>query len=94
MRILAFYLLVGLSIASCVPAKKYNELLEQEKLCSEELAKYKAEAISFGGKAKITFKQRFLDNTYSKRGQLIDLFCSDLHVVKRREISCVFFAPN
>lgn len=52
MRILAFYLLVGLSIASCVPAKKYNELLEQEKLCSEALAKYKAEAISFGGKAK------------------------------------------
>lgn len=33
-------LLTGLMTA-CVPSKKYNELLEREKACSEELAKYK-----------------------------------------------------
>ncbi len=52
MRSYAFILFGGLFIASCVPAKKYNELLEREQQCSEELAKYKADAISFGGKAK------------------------------------------
>lgn len=39
-------------MVSCVPAKKYNDLLEREKQCSDELAKYKADAISNGGKAK------------------------------------------
>ena len=33
-------------ISSCVPAKKYNELVEKEKLCSEELEKYKTSALS------------------------------------------------
>lgn len=39
-------------MGSCVPAKKYNDLLEREKQCSDELAKYKADAISYEGKAK------------------------------------------
>lgn len=39
-------------MVSCVPAKKYNDLLEREKQCSDELAKYKADAISYEGKAK------------------------------------------
>jgi chemotaxis protein MotB len=30
-----------LLFSACVPSKKYNELLEREKSCSEELAKYK-----------------------------------------------------
>lgn len=52
MRYFAFILLSGLLLGSCVPAKKYNDLLEREKQCSDELAKYKADAISFGGKSK------------------------------------------
>jgi chemotaxis protein MotB len=40
------------SMASCVPAKKYNELLEREKICSEELNKYKSSSIENEGKAK------------------------------------------
>lgn len=39
-------------LVACVPAKKYNELVEREKLCSEELAKYKNSAITFEDKAK------------------------------------------
>lgn len=40
------------ALAACVPAKKYNELLEKEKICSEELSKYKASSIENEGKAK------------------------------------------
>lgn len=40
------------ALAACVPAKKYNELLEREKVCSEELSKYKASSIENEGKAK------------------------------------------
>jgi chemotaxis protein MotB len=39
-------------LSSCVPSKKYNELLESQRLCSEELAKYKTLAIDNEGLAK------------------------------------------
>lgn len=39
-------------LVACVPAKKYNELVEREKICSEELSKYKASSIENEGKAK------------------------------------------
>ena len=29
------------TITACVPSKKYNELLEREKTCAKDLAKYK-----------------------------------------------------
>lgn len=48
---LALYGLVFLIVA-CVPAKKYNELVEREKACSEELQKFKTAAISFEDKSK------------------------------------------
>ena len=38
--ILQFFI-VFLLISACVPAKKYKDLLEREKVCSEELAKFK-----------------------------------------------------
>lgn len=41
-----------LFVSACVPAKKYNELLEKEKLCSEELEKYKSSSLTNEGKAK------------------------------------------
>ncbi|WP_341902734.1 OmpA family protein [Fluviicola taffensis] len=40
------------ALAACVPAKKYNELLEREKVCSEELNKYKISSIENEGKVK------------------------------------------
>lgn len=40
------------ALAACVPAKKYNELLEKEKICSEELNKYKTSSIENEGKVK------------------------------------------
>jgi chemotaxis protein MotB len=45
-------IVLGLIIASCVPAKKYNELLEREETCSSELEKYKGLAIDFESKLK------------------------------------------
>jgi chemotaxis protein MotB len=35
------FLMVLLLLSACVPAKKYKDLLEREKVCSEELAKFK-----------------------------------------------------
>lgn len=44
--------LILISIGACVPAKKYNELVEREKVCSEELNKYKSSALENEAKAK------------------------------------------
>ena len=35
------FFIVLLLLSACVPAKKYKDLLEREKVCSEELAKFK-----------------------------------------------------
>lgn len=50
----AFYLftILSLAVVSCVPAKKYKDLVEREKLCSEELAKFKNSSLDYEGKAK------------------------------------------
>lgn len=37
--------IVGLSLLACVPAKKYNELVEREKKCAEELEQFKSSAL-------------------------------------------------
>lgn len=50
-KIACFSVIVILFLA-CVPAKKYNELLEREKQCSEDLAKFKNTAITNEDKAK------------------------------------------
>lgn len=41
-----------LVVSACVPSKKYNELLESQQKCADELAKYKSMAIENEGKAK------------------------------------------
>ncbi|MDD2982611.1 MAG: OmpA family protein [Crocinitomicaceae bacterium] len=43
--------LLGL-LSACVPAKKYNDLVEKEKLCSEELLQFKNNSIENEGRAK------------------------------------------
>lgn len=46
-------LIIGLLVlGACVPAKKYNDLVEREKKCSEELEMYKTNALNYEGKAK------------------------------------------
>lgn len=49
-----FIAIAGITVAftACVPAKKYNELVERERICSEELAGYKNAALTNEGKAK------------------------------------------
>ncbi|HNS42191.1 MAG TPA: OmpA family protein [Taishania sp.] len=42
---------ISLIAASCVPAKKYNDLLASNKECNDELALYKSKALSFEGKS-------------------------------------------
>lgn len=51
MKIL-FILFSFFLLGACVPAKKYNDLLEREKKCSEELEAYKTSSLDNEGKAK------------------------------------------
>ena len=48
---LLLFLLVGL-ISSCVSSKKFKELTEKNKICSEELEKYKRSSLDFESKFK------------------------------------------
>ena len=47
--VLSFFVVMAVA---CVPSKKYNELLEKERACNEELEKYKSAAIDFESKFK------------------------------------------
>lgn len=47
-----FYAVFTLVLVGCVPAKKYNELLEKEKACAEDLKKYKTKALDNEAKLK------------------------------------------
>ena len=51
MKSIGGILLFALLISSCVPAKRYNELVEKEKLCSEDLANYKTRSLNFEAEA-------------------------------------------
>lgn len=52
MKSIVAFIVFGFALMSCVPAKKYNELLEKEKLCSEELNKYKNDAVNYEASSK------------------------------------------
>lgn len=52
MKYLVACLMMGGLLFSCVPAKKYNELLEKERECSESLAKYKNDALNYEASSK------------------------------------------
>ena len=45
-------LILLLVLGSCVPAKKYNDLVEREKQCSTDLEKFKSSSLEFEGKFK------------------------------------------
>ena len=62
---LYFTLLLGL-LSACVPAKKYNDLVEKEKICADELSKYRNNSIENEGLAKdIQAKFAVLQNEVS-----------------------------
>ncbi len=46
------FCLGALTLASCVPTKKYKDLLAKEQACSEELAKFKGSALTSEAQAK------------------------------------------
>ena len=52
MKYLIASIVLGGFLVSCVPAKKYNELLEKERACNESLEKYKNDAISYEASSK------------------------------------------
>lgn len=58
MKALIHICLISFLAVSCVPVKKYNELLEKEKQCSEELAKFKTSSLNFEAEAK-DFKSKY-----------------------------------
>ena len=45
-------IVIGITLVACVPAKKYNELLEKERACNEDLAKYKNDALNYEASSK------------------------------------------
>ncbi len=51
MKAIFIALSTTLILAACVPAKKYNDLVERERSCSEELEQYKSRAITGEGRA-------------------------------------------
>ncbi|MBL1278948.1 MAG: OmpA family protein [Fluviicola sp.] len=51
MKFLGVLLLSTIIFSSCVPVNKYNELLEKEKLCADELNKYKTSSLNFEAEA-------------------------------------------
>ena len=52
MRALLLSVLITSTIVGCVPAKKYNELVERDKQNSAELEKYKMAALDNEAKLK------------------------------------------
>jgi len=52
MKIFGSLLIVGIVLSSCVPVKKYEELLAKEKQCSEELETYKTTAQNYHESSK------------------------------------------
>jgi chemotaxis protein MotB len=52
MRFIYLYISILFITLSCVPAKKYNDLVAREKQCSDELEKYKTSSLDFEGKFK------------------------------------------
>lgn len=52
MKGLIIFSLSVIALASCVPTKKYKDLLAKEQACSEELAKYKSSALTNEALAK------------------------------------------
>lgn len=58
MKSIGAVFVLGLFLVSCVPAKKYNELLEKEQQCSDALAKYKQDALTYEASSK-DFKTKY-----------------------------------
>lgn len=58
MKNVFYFLSISLFTIACVPAKKYNELLENERICQEELEKYKTSSLNWEGQAK-DFQTRY-----------------------------------
>jgi chemotaxis protein MotB len=52
MKTFNLFIILSLVIISCVPAKKYNDLVAREKQCSLDLEKYKSSSLEFEGKFK------------------------------------------
>lgn len=52
MKGLIVFCLGALTLGSCIPTKKYQDLLAKEKACSEELAKFKSTALTSEATAK------------------------------------------
>lgn len=51
-KLLIVFVAASIVVTSCVPAKKYQELLAREKACNEELEKYKNSSVESENKAK------------------------------------------
>ena len=90
---LGIIVLVSIIVStSCVPSKKYNELLEREKTCTEELAKYKKMSLDYESLAK-ELEMKFdlankdlikLRKDTSELGEKLRLLNREYKIVKRQ----------
>lgn len=58
MKLFVALLTLTVALGSCVPVKKYEELQAKEKECSDELAKYKTDALNYEASFK-DFKSKY-----------------------------------
>lgn len=58
MKRISLFALLVIGLSSCVPIKKYEELQAKEQTCSEELAKFKKDALNYEAQAK-SYQSKF-----------------------------------
>lgn len=69
MRYFSILLFSLFAFASCVPVKKYEELQEKEQRCSEELAKFKKDALDYEASSK-SYQSKY-EVTLAEKDRLI-----------------------
>jgi len=52
MKTVNLFIILSVIVSSCVPAKKYNDLVAREQQCSLDLEKFKSSSLEFEGKFK------------------------------------------
>ena len=95
MKTTAYLILVAISLTACVSAKRYKELEERERICADELAKYKKSSNDFEAQAKdLQIKHEVaskdvnqLKQDTSKLGSSLRLLKRDYDVLKSQQSS-------
>ena len=84
MKTFTYLLLVAISLTACVSAKRYKELEERERICADELAKYKKSSNDFEAQAKdLQIKHEVASKDVNQLKQDTSKLGSSLRLLKR-----------